>query len=1339
MKSLHAGFVSGAVLNIIRQDKLSADLDWDDILNRLCHFVIDNNIGGEHPLEPTLSIYENILCRGLPTLPSLYIEKELERLTGLFTCTPAGNTSVSTFECNVNPDVAESIYSLLEIALCATAPVAQISPSPGFEFPDFGSGETSGAFESKAEEQFWKGPLARILGPGGMQLALRQRALDTIVGNGFHEQRADVAVQFPGRKGLNPKGIVLEVDGPHHGVRATQQGDARRDEACRKSGWAETYRCQLWKNINATDPIPARHPGIAKILTHPYLIRTNKNVIQPLISSDEGRRVLYLALFPIAVARIQRVLLELVRCGILKMDAKEWCLTVLERDGLCGCGQAAADDIRIWMENLFSIYHPGRKVPMITVHEIAQRDTSAVLPKKIDVLLDVSVQLRYGASLPTPSCVLSMSGVPKVVIRSGYFNADPYHTLSFAEPVTPGCKGKKLEEQLVFFLQNIFRKKAFRDKQAEIIMRALRGESVIALLPTGAGKSITYQLSALLQNGIVIAVDPIKSLMKDQVDNLATLCISSAFVSSMNKDAKERRHNIELMWRGCLKFVFVSPERFVIQEFRDALKDIRNEGRVHFAFVVIDEAHCISEWGHDFRTAYLRLGKNARKFCATRRNELPLLALTGTASLDVLDDVAVELDYEKNADITVKPDSMKRNNLKYRVVPLNPQADIPISQLQNEFKIRQAVGKAKLASLPAILENMTQDLTGLDMVHFLSDYHGSGLVFCPHTSNVHGVESVQSELQSAFKSKAEIFGIFHGSPDEGRISKSFDPIKTQDDFKKGLVKVLACTKAFGMGIDKPDIRFTLHYNIPPSLESFYQEAGRAGRDGNESLCWVLYAGTPMPGNVSQSLDYYLNNSFFTNSFPGADIEEAKVNEILDENRVPGRSSLRKIEEALLENTEIEYRVKLWHPPDSNIYRLFISHPEFSDAKVYVNFTADDRAVCGATVTFPNHEIASGLVREWLEGNRPGDKSIRDWLWNEDALQVAHHKGIEELLNNGRHNQKICLSFDNAYLDEIAERISGAELSIVRESFAFVHDPGIFIDKLSNKLSNAIYPHALTAEERAWLREIFPKIRLSEHTFKAIYRLTVLGSVKDYVVDYASKTITAELNPLPEGQYRERLRDYINRYAPQDTAKYLKIVDKSQKKTELRRCIHALIQFVYGRIAKQRVAAMESMERATVKGIHDPSALSETVTDYFDSPYIPILRPYLNDYTSELLFEICNDTGAGRAKLKQLLGACNRLLEQNPNNAAFHAMRAYAYSFLDYGDEVTKEEIDATLSCFKSELQWTRNEKLNFMMRLRNFVRAISAQKARVYEAIILDDHTSLLRKFNMQKTEYDSF
>jgi len=233
-----------------------------------------------------------------------------------------------------------------------------------------------------------------------------------------------------------------------------------------------------------------------------------------------------------------------------------------------------------------------------------------------------------------------------------------------------------------------------------------------------------------------IVIDPIKSLMKDQVDNLLAIGIStSAFINSMTT-AKERRLNSKLMQQGCFKFVFISPERFIIQEFRDSLNEMSNEGRVHFAYAVVDEAHCVSEWGHDFRTAYLRLGANARRFCPTRLSQLPLLALTGTASFEVLDDIQIELGYEKEAGISVRPESMERKNLNYKVVQLEPMPVIPESA--NEMKIKQIIGDAKLNMVPGLLSEITHTLSELDLANFITAQKGSGLVFCPHARWVHG-------------------------------------------------------------------------------------------------------------------------------------------------------------------------------------------------------------------------------------------------------------------------------------------------------------------------------------------------------------------------------------------------------------------------------------------------------------------------------------------------------------------------------------------------------------------------------------------------------------------------
>jgi len=939
MKALHAGYISGALWKAIQDDELSSDLNWQDILNGLSHFVIDRDVGGDGIHTPELSVLENIICRGLPTLPSLYVEKKLEKITGSIKCGISGKKEISSYSCRLNAELPTSFTQLLEQALCIASPQSDLEPSSGFIFPEFGSGEENTNFDSEAERDFWNGPLSDLVGKGGMQLALRQRPLDTIVADGFLEQRVDVSLSLPG---AIPKGIVLEVDGTTHSTEAAKINDSRRDEACASVGYAKTYRHQLWNGINTTTSINQSHLGISQIIKHPYLQRINQNIKEPLENSELGRKAKTLTLFPFAVARIQRVMLELIRGGLLDMSAPSWDIVVLDRDGLAGCGITAARDLRLWIKKLRDLYSPEATAPVIRVHEISALSSKASLPQKADALLDVSVLMRYGVSLPTPSIFTNLETTTnRVVIRSDYYNREPDHFLSFGNPLLPQISGEVLENKLKFFLQNIFRKKAFRPKQAEIIVRALRGESVIALLPTGAGKSITYQLPTLLQNGMSLVIAPIKSLMKDQDDNLKAIGIDrSAFINSMSA-AKERRNSTVLMQKGSFKFVFISPERFVIQDFRDALDSIRNEGKVHFTYVVVDEAHCVSEWGHDFRTAYLRLGVNARKYCVTQWPKLPLLALTGTASFEVLDDVKIELEYSKDDDICVRPDKMERENLKFHVAPLMHPPSIP--ENATETTIRNSIGDTKLKELPEVLSAIAIELGDESFEAFLNAPHGAGLIFCPHKSSKskYGAESVYNTLQSypSFVNANGKFNVYYGSSEESKSLKKFDPVQVQNDFKKGKLKLLACTKAFGMGIDKSDIRFTLHYNIPPSLESFYQEAGRAGRDGEDAQCWIMYAGTSIPGK-NQRLDYSLNHWFHTNSFPGAQIEEKKAFEILDRNRRPAPSIRDDISAMLCKATGVLYTLSEPSPYNGSHY-IFINHPDHKESKVYIVISPND--------------------------------------------------------------------------------------------------------------------------------------------------------------------------------------------------------------------------------------------------------------------------------------------------------------------------------------------------------------------------------------------------------------
>lgn len=1323
MRALHAGYVSGALWQEIRDGKLPSMLDWMDVVSALSHFVIDSDVAQGGSLPPEWALFENLLCRGLPTLPSIRMEQALAEATKLVEVSEGGKQDHGSVNVQFNESVDDGMRELLARALCICASKVALEPSVGFVFPEFGSGEDNTKFDSDAERTFWNGPLATLLGTGGMQLALRQRTLDSIVPQGFPEQRVDIAVELPGwsKGGMLGRGLVLEVDGPTHGQQAKRSSDAKRDEACQKNGWATTYRHRLWQNVAASQDVDQNHGGVQKLQEHPYLKYLNQNAEDPVKHSELGRRARYLALAPFAAARIQRVLLELVKGGRLSAAAPEWTILVIDRDDLPGVAQLAVDDMRDWLTEVYALYRPNTALPAMHVVQASDDSAAPSLSAQPDAVIDLSVEMRYGVSRQANNSWDTLLGTGRtVVVRSDYYRRIAHHELAFSEPLNPQIAGESLECTLTFFLKNIFRKSAFRAKQVEIITRALRGESVIALLPTGAGKSITYQLPTLLQNGMSAVVAPIKSLMKDQDDNLRAAGISCcAFINSMSTSA-EKRANTELMVRGCLKIAFVSPERLIIREFRSALERMRADGRAHFAYVVVDEAHCVSEWGHDFRTSYLRLGANSRKFCPTRWPRLPLLALTGTASFEVLDDVHLELGFERGDDISVRPEKMERDNLKFNVVRIPPVANLPATA--STMFVSEAVGTAKLGALTTVLAGLTRRACKLAPGAFLQVAAGSGLVFCPHKGWVHGVERIREALcQATGDAGAAKIGVYHGSSEELDGRTNFDPVLVQNSFKNGALRILACTKAFGMGIDKPDIRFTLHFNIPPSLESFYQEAGRAGRDGEDAQCWLLYSGTTVP-EYGHSLDFHLNHQFHRNSFPGADLEEAKTIEMLDQNRVPGHAALRDLETYLEEETGIEFSVNPWTSPDGSLQRIYVNHPDLPNCKVYLYVSPSGDIAYGARDPFPEHQALCQMARKWLAANRPEGVVWEDWLFREAAIAV--NAGIEDVLVQTAPDEtpRICLSFENGYIEDIARRL-GISPANVRKATGFIRGVDDFLAKLpAGELTRP--------GVESWVRSIFPKLRLREHTFRALYRLSTLGVVTDFEADYANKTLTADLAHLMPGECRENLRRYLRKHAPMEADNYLRLADESPHATELRRCLHALITFVYDRIAKQRVEALTIMEQTCVRGVDNAEAFREAVTYFFDSLYLPRLRPHLQAYDVELVFKTIEDTAGSAAKLNHLLGACNRLLPENPENAAFRALRGYAMALLGYAERDAVDALSSAAEKFTSVLSWERAEKLAFLNLLRRCFVMVPGASTSVIDAVILGEHGGWLHKFN---------
>jgi ATP-dependent DNA helicase RecQ len=904
-----AGYIVDSIAKIITDFRASVDRHSPleqvklDQINGLLQYVSSFDVTFPYyhnpdykKLNPVLATLNNIITRGLPTRAPLVLENLFSNI---------GLTEKDTNEYEFNFPILskkifedETVFDLLHI----------IEPELEIKRKNYG-----GNLGSEGEWHFLDKELKKH--PYAKQILQSQREFATINRNLGGGRSVDFSFEFPylssQNSELKKKGVVFEFDGSHHKINSYKYYDNYRDEAALKSGF-ETLR-QPSDRIELDQSIINQFKqDIFKIFEKNF----ERDITQYLVEYS-------LIFIPLSVARIQKTILEYLLVHLELFKKEKISIGIVERD--LPCGAIAIESLKQYFENINAILEDNNKLRLpeieLTIfenskwfiddrlHLKANRENENYFKQNtFDILIDHSI-LRRSNIYNEPD----FKNDTAIKIRSShYFDtsfgknrrvycADLLRYKSLVKKEDDGSYTpiKEYETNINFFIQNIFRKVAFREGQLPIISRALQQKPVIGLLPTGGGKSLTFQLPAFLQPGLCLVVDPIKSLMEDQVRVLKENWIDCCNFINSNLERVEKVKRLIDFRYGEIMFFFVSPERFVMEDFRSIIQTIdASMFGLAFSYGVIDEVHCVSEWGHDFRTTYLMLGKNTQQFAKTRdKISVSLIGLTATASFDVLTDIERELQIQHDdvADAIIMIENTIRPELFFNVIENTQRiTEFPIlSQL-----LKDNIGREKQRLINTDIKDIIKQLDSINATtvdsclnqHFndfeiisnqeqndkiqqtkenilkpidINDYNDVvSIIFCPHITGTFGV----TQDANPFPNGKEVFenlvvtpnnkGYFIGGDDKIKKNTIKNAQKYFLDFMSGKLNYMVCTKAFGMGIDKGNIRNIHHINFSSSPESYIQEAGRAGRDKVKSICTIF---------IDRNIYYTISDNFIQNN------------------------------------------------------------------------------------------------------------------------------------------------------------------------------------------------------------------------------------------------------------------------------------------------------------------------------------------------------------------------------------------------------------------------------------------------------------------------------------------
>lgn len=1227
MQQLQAGYFLNGIFDLFvnpaEKEKISK------IVEQLCYFDLETDTALKHTdfkYVPEAKIINNLITRGLPTNPSLFIE---EMLSTTFAHAEKTIDKFNSIKYQFKKiELSDEIYRALHIIDPRINKENQFSDNKNEVFKDY------------FRNNFHQLILPEYLGEAFIQLINTRQSYASIAGEGrksltkeFKEKFADIlqkkvdfSIELP-YKINNVKGITIEIDDTPVETGYDFEIEQLKTTFTGEIGWDIPFKINTDDFANSSDELRP----LINFTYNPYFDTIGKNYRSPLYKNKDGIDALQLALTPIAVARIQKTIIEYILSQKLKFSATSWNIGIIERD--VPCAYLAIQDLKLQLNKLFALKGENKQLPEINLSiyrttEFKNAKLNTLYSGNIqnidhfdeeeafDLLIDVSVLQRSGLINKN----YNTKAKSKAVIRSARnINSQRklltdklirYH--DFKSGIKNDKKTDKAREALKHFLRNIFRKENFLPGQLELLQKNLQLNNSLSLLPTGGGKSIAYQLSALLQPGFSLIVSPLMPVMFDQIKALKNAGIDTVnYINASVKTQEEIKERYRSIENGKALFVFTEAEYLRHKQMQKSL-DIVSENKIYPAYFVVDEAHCLSEWSHDFRPEYHKLGEiSHKKLIPKNLRFAPIQALSATASYNVRWDIYEELFIEEENTVFTKSDEQ---NLNFQVI------DVTGTAIKPEMPIKQAKylsGSRKQVHFSFLLEELFPK--GIS-----KGQNNATVIFCPEA---YGEMGISDEKGDGLADKMEAnfdklrIGRFWGASNDGTDSVPISLAEqSEEDHQKFLdnkLDILVATKAFGIGINKPDIRNIIYFNIPSSLEAFIQQSFRAGYSEKEANCSVLIdrqlINIPEESLLKKYLPYdkiAIDKYFALNSllktYRGKQKERAQIIDLF-ENEFKAISYLDIIRK--LFKNEYNQSIELRFQPENNPARLYVDADE---DKTYGYIDLKTLIIRYGETAFETQKSIKRLsfVLEEIKKRCKKDNLLNCLQKKQNPVQ---EKGLNALLAGMKIKEQTSyyVAFENLVIEELAallqKNVSQAfNTEAIEKIYKTTSSFKDFYQELNELNLIGIKTSKINVQQE--VEKLYYKIRSKTESFTSIYRLSKLGIIEDFTIDPIEYRFELKIKKKSPEIYLLNQNNLIKPFILQDKYAEIKQQNTELNNNPIENALQAHVNYIYDYLLPVRIQSvnilMQNLEKLA-KSENKANAnhnLNEYFSNYFTAKY-----------------------------------------------------------------------------------------------------------------------------------------